>query len=306
MRVYSENYISDTKNQITKLVLETHFEITMCAVLGMIQITQLDQATGSRFTPFFIYSSDQINSLLSMFHLVWMVVFPSYFTYRLVTQFHCLDQDKTREELEFLLEENKHDSRMRALYQVFFMSRRFLSVMVLVFMTDWPFFQCSFLMIFSTINLVYLIAHLPLLTNFENILNFINELSIVIFSHMMTNLLNPNIPESLFDSLGKGLISVVAINILINFIAIASQSIQSLLVEHRKKAAVLKIKQRFAARQKARQKLQQEFGMEFGHFNEYQQQLEALEFCREWKQHQKWLVKNKVKVDGFKEQEIYQ
>lgn len=79
------------------------------------------------------------------------------------------------------------------------MLRRLLSVVVLAFMDDFPFFQCSFLMIFSTLNLAYLIASKPMLTKYDNFINIFNEVSIALFTHLMTTILNIAIPESLID-----------------------------------------------------------------------------------------------------------
>ena len=78
------------------------------------------------------------------------------------------------------------------------MTRRFVSVLVLVFMFEWPFFQSTLMMVMSTFNLAYLIGTKPMKTKFANFLIFFNELSIALFSHLMTTLLNLQIPESLF------------------------------------------------------------------------------------------------------------
>ena len=77
------------------------------------------------------------------------------------------------------------------------MFRRLLSVAVLVFMEKWPFFQCTFLMVFSTLNLAYLVSARPLLTKYENRINIFNEMCIAFFCHIMTTLLNIALPEYL-------------------------------------------------------------------------------------------------------------
>lgn len=34
--------------------------------------------------------------------------------------------------------------------------------------------------------------------------------------------------------------------------------------------------------------------------------MEAIEFCKEWLPQRKWLLKNKINLDNFKEEELYQ
>ena len=110
------------------------------------------------------------------------------------------------------------------MYQIVFMARRLASVVVLVFMEQWPFFQCSFLMIFSTLNLAYLVANQPMLTKFDNYMNIFNEVSITLFTHLMTTILNIAIPESLVNQLGWFLIVVATFNIMTNLILMGFSS----------------------------------------------------------------------------------
>ena len=98
------------------------------------------------------------------------------------------------------------------------MIRRFLSVMVLVYLDEFPFFQCNLLMIFSTLNLAYMITAHPLKTKKENRIEIFNEFCIAISCHIMTTFLNIAMPLSLRDELGWFLMAIAGINILVNLI----------------------------------------------------------------------------------------
>lgn len=104
------------------------------------------------------------------------------------------------------------------------MLRRLLSVLVLVF-AEWPYFQCTCLMVFSTLNLAYLVSVSPLLTRFENRLNVYNELCIALFSHLMTVLLDIALPDHLKSKLGWLLIGVASVNMIGNLLVLGRSSI---------------------------------------------------------------------------------
>ena len=201
-----------------------------------------------------------------MFHLLWILYFPIKYLSLLLNKYEDLNQPEVQEKLEFLLEENKFNTKLRALFQILFMLRRLVSVFVLVFLFEWPFFQCTLLMVLSTINLAYLISSMPMRSKFENYLNLANEACIAIFSHLMTTLLNVSIPKNLFNALGNALVTVVVVNVLINLSSIAVQSIQGSVQEFRRNQIRSKIEKAMAKREIGRQKLETEHGMKFEHY----------------------------------------
>ena len=230
-----------------------------------------------------------MNSVLVLVHFLWVIYFPIRYGRKLLQKFHLLDDEEVQSELEFMLEENKFDTKLRALYQIFFMGRRFLTALILTLMSDWPFFQCTIMMIFSTINLIYLYVVQPMQTRTENRLAVFNELCITIFSHFMTNMLNIAIPQNLFESLGVGLIAVVSFNIGVNLIAIGSQSINQLYVQTKMKTIRFKIERNIDKRLVGRRILKDEFGFELKHHEDNLLEQEALAFCKDWVDHRKWL-----------------
>ena len=119
-------------------------------------------------------------------------------------------------------EENKTDSKKRSLYNVYFLSRRFLSVLVLVFMSSFPFFQCNLLLAFSITNLAYMISCQPLKSARANKVEIFNETIIYICCLIMSNFLNVAMPLDLRDLLGWILMGFASLNIVVN-IGLTSQ-----------------------------------------------------------------------------------
>lgn len=83
-------------------------------------------------------------------------------------------------------------------------------------MTHFPYFQCIFLISFSTMHLAYLLDTKPLSQNAENMMEIFNELFIMMFCHILTNLLRIEIFEVLKSSFGWMLIMFIMVNVFVN------------------------------------------------------------------------------------------
>ena len=134
-----------------------------------------------------------------------------------------------------LYADNRTDTKERALYNVYFLIRRLLSVIVLVFLTQWPFFQCNFLIVFSIINLSYMVACHPLKTPAENRIEIYNEWTIYMCSNIMAVFLNVAMPTELRILLGWVLMGIAAMNILVNLGITVWGSVQDMWSERKHK-----------------------------------------------------------------------
>ena len=63
------------------------------------------------------------------------------------------------------------------------MFRRFLVVLILMFLVEWPGIQASLLILLSTLNLIILVKAYPFKTKFNNFIEIFNELTILISSY---------------------------------------------------------------------------------------------------------------------------
>jgi len=103
-----------------------------------------------------------------------------------------------------------------AQYSTYFMIRRLLTNFTLVVLSKAPFFQCQILMVFSTINLIYLISSKPMNTRLSNWIEIFNETCVVASTHIVNILLNAAVPTEFRAQVGWVLIGVAVLNIVTN------------------------------------------------------------------------------------------
>jgi len=185
------------------------------------------------------------------------------------------------------------------------MMRRLGTVLVLVFLEPWPFFQSTFMMVFSTLNLVNLIANRPLLSKMENRTELFNEFCIAIFSHLMTTLINVAIPDSLKEKLGLALIIVCSFNMASNLVLIVFNSIVGTFTDFRDSNAKKKVFKVIKKRDKMRHQLVEKHNLKLEHFQEQQNYVDKIEDVKAWHLERRWLVKNKCDLTELKEEESF-
>ena len=112
-----------------------------------------------------------------------------------------------------------------ALFTVFFLYRRLLTALILVSFWKWPYFQCSFMMIMSTTNLMFLVVDRPLRSRLANKVDVFNEACILTVFHSMTMCLNIAIKPEANDFLGWVMIITTSVNILLNLALATFQSL---------------------------------------------------------------------------------
>jgi hypothetical protein len=118
----------------------------------------------------------------------------------------------------------------QAMYNVFFMFRRFITIYVLVFMAV-PYFQISALTVLSLINVCYISRMKPLKKNLN--VEIFNEICIYIIGIFMASMLNVEWPVDVRDILGWALVMVGGGNILFNLSLTCKQSILDLIGQRR-------------------------------------------------------------------------
>lgn len=154
--MHEKNYLQGLISSSQKLFLESYFDIAMCSILNTLAISR--SKSWKDFLGFMEGRDNILNITLGTLCFVMTCWFP-YYTYKVIqTQFKVLDKKATREKYLVFYDEIRVDTFIRAHYNTIFMIRRFLIVIVLIFMNGSPFFQCNLLMIFSTMNIVYLIS----------------------------------------------------------------------------------------------------------------------------------------------------
>jgi len=111
------------------------------------------------------------------------------------------------------------------------MTRRLATVAVLIFLRDTPFFQCQFLMIFSTVTLIYTAVAKPLREG--NAIECFNEFCIMLCSHVTNVFLNIAVSMDTRDALGWVLMGIALLNIVTNLVIIGSETVMQIIRNRR-------------------------------------------------------------------------
>jgi len=142
-----------------KLFLEYYFDNCInvfLALIGILQFVNNENIYWSNLT-----TGDWFNVSLSLSCTIGIFVFPLFAKRVIDRQFQILEKKSVKSEYGYLYEGISTSNIMQAHFNTFFMYRRWLTSVVLIYMTDIPFFQCHFLMIFATIDMIYLVTYMP-------------------------------------------------------------------------------------------------------------------------------------------------
>ena len=112
-----------------------------------------------------------------------------------------------------------------SMYTFYFISRRLLTGFGLVVFSESPLFQCNSLLVFSTINFIYLVNCRPFLSAKLNRIEIFNELTIIFCSHMYNIFLRGEGTIGFISTVGWVFIGAAAFNILGNFSIVIFESI---------------------------------------------------------------------------------
>jgi len=194
-----------------KLYLESYFDIVLCAFLNALAL--IESTSPEDFSEFFTGRDNLINQFFAAIGLFLTFTFPPYVYWIIRSKFSRLADKEVREVHGIFYEGIKVDTMNNAQYNTYFMLRRLVTVSVLIFMPSLPFFQCQFLMIFSTINLVYIISCRPMIDPASNKIEIFNEFCVVICTHLVNVLLNAAVPVDFREEIGWVLIIVAVFNI---------------------------------------------------------------------------------------------
>jgi len=229
LRSLSINYKTHRANpmsSLSKLNLEMYFDVTLSVFL----MTNGFVLHRRELPEFFGTFDDTMSSVLSLVFLGMALVFPFRMRKQL-KQFHSKSQfgnKEVRRAYGQMFEGLRLQHYDCVMYNFYFVMRRLASAFVLVFLDAYPFFQCSAMMIFSTLNFIYVASVFPLYNPAENKSELLNELAILLCCHVMTLFLNVAIPPSLNSTLGWVIIGVIASNIFANLCIVGYQTLNGI------------------------------------------------------------------------------
>ena len=163
-------------------------------------------------------------SLTTVFYDFALILFPVYVFIFIHDNFSTLNTDNTRNRYGIFYEGMSLKTKLNALYNVIFMTRRLITAVILVLMYDFPFFQTQLLLVMSTANVIYMISFKPLSDKTQNKIEILNEVTIMLCCHCLDCFLNTAIPLEARDLVGWALMAFASVNIAINIGIIISST----------------------------------------------------------------------------------
>lgn len=273
----------------------------ICTVINLTAFVKAKNAKD--LAEFFGTRDDAVCSTITILYTCFLVYFPVY-AYKYI-MFYSGKYDSKDAILEVLMEGVYPRGYHSAMYTVYFLVRRLMTGILLVLFVDYPFFQCAFLLVFSTINFIYVVTVRPLEDAKQNRIEVFNELSIMLCAHTYNIFLRGEGTIGFINGTGWMFMGTASFNILGNSAVVVLETIQDAASQwaHRKQE-----KQRLILineRRENRESIVQEAPGTMKQFEFEISIHEVLEKVKAWTPHRRWLLANKVKISEFPEEIEY-
>jgi hypothetical protein len=230
MAVYYPSYWVLCKNGILKLILESFFDMVICS---MINLSAFIRNKGE-FKDFFMTGDNIFCSMVTLVHAFLLIFFLAYSCF-LIRSWNIDKQQEIEGLLSILMDGVNPHSYHSSMYIVYFMIRRLLTGIGLVVFVKYPIFQCLCLLLFSTINLCYLLTVMPLKDTKSNLIEIFNELTIMFCAHLFNIFLRKEGTVDFINWIGWSFIIAASLNITINLAIVLFEQLFGLI----KKAQML-------------------------------------------------------------------
>ena len=260
---YRKSYKREITNAHLKLFMESYFDLAFCALMNFLSFyTNEEYNLGD----YFHTVDDVFCSVITFVYFMLIIIFPVWGYKLIVNNQEDLENPDIADKIDVFIEDVRTDTKHRSLFNIYFLVRRLFSVIVLIYMDSLPFFQCTLLAVFSTINVIYMVAHMPISTARANKIEIFNEFCILICNHIMTVFLNVAMPITLKNDLGWFIIGVASVNFGFNLSLVAYESFTEVYEERRQKKIRKMAKSAYELKMSNRLKLLDKYPEKFLHF----------------------------------------
>jgi hypothetical protein len=131
----------------------------MCALLNLVAFFNDDDGNGILD---FFEGDDILSSTITLIYLPLFLLAPFYGYFKIYKTRDNLHALKDDELMDVYIDGVKLKSLGQAMYNIFFMIRRLLSMIVLIYWHKLPYFELTILIVLSMSNMVYMIHFKPL------------------------------------------------------------------------------------------------------------------------------------------------
>ena len=176
--------------------------------------------------------SNILVSLITIFYDFALILFPVYAFILIRDNFSTLSTDNTTNRYGIFYEGMSLKTKLTAIYNVIFMTRRLITALVLVLMYDFPFFQTQLLLVMSAMNVIYMVSFQPLSDKLQNRIEILNEVTILLCCYCLDMFLDIAIPLEGRDIIGWALMFFASLNIVINISIIVSSTFLGMYVSY--------------------------------------------------------------------------
>lgn len=114
-----------------------------------------------------------------------MFFIPVFITYFLIKNHKDLPIPSLKNRIGMLYGNLEMDKVIKVMYYPFFLARRFLITLVIVFMSDYPFAQVQILLLSSSLLLIYYGLYEPQVDLFMDRIDIFNELSTLAMAYFV-------------------------------------------------------------------------------------------------------------------------
>lgn len=180
MYFYQSGFRKQLIKALLRLLLESYFDLVMCTFINLHSFFVYPEFGQT----FFGTVDDSICSTTTIAYTFIIVTFP-YYGFKMIEAYQG-NFDRGGIFAEILMEGVRKDEYYASMYTFNFMARRFLTAGILIFGNDYAFSQVTLLMLFSTINFIYIVSTRPLDTAKENVIELFNEFSILLCGHLFS------------------------------------------------------------------------------------------------------------------------
>ena len=301
MRFYEDNYCREFAKASCKLFLESYFDIVMCVMLNSFAFFKMSDGWQS----FFETRDDAICSSITLLYTAFILSFPAITGVIIHRNQGRLGQDLD-EFLEVVMEGVDPHSYHASMYTVYFLWRRLATGFVLLALVDYPFFQSTFLMIFSTMNFIYISSVRPMDTKRENLVEIVNELSILVCAHLYSIFLRGDGGPGFIGAVGWAFMGASILNILFNLTLIVTDSLVDGCQGCYGRIFLWRRTDMLKERARMRKKIFSKVPNLFRKMEQEEEVIDAVKVCKAWLPHRRWLKANNLKFDDFEEEIEFQ
>ena len=178
---YEDSYTNSFGQASAKLFMESYFELAIFTLINIIAMIKSGQS--GNIEEFFDSPIEIVCSVLVFLMIILFIIYPIYGAVMIHKNQGYLWTKKAQVTLKPFLEGLKLHSYHPSMYNVYFLIRRLITAFILVISQNFPFFQCSTLVIFSLGNLIYQIIKKPFKEAKDNYIEIFNEIIILICSY---------------------------------------------------------------------------------------------------------------------------